>query len=531
VTFSAVGANGESITTQVNICPSTGACSLLASTYAASPFSWEWNPTPDPSTYVQAGATDQAGNLGTASGNPADLFDPNPADPGGGAYPVTCGPESCATLAGQDPSDMMDDPPYTGPCGAGGVFSGYADPSMRGDPLVTTANLNGPANPYGTNLYMLYSWPTCNTPDDGAIYLPAVETHLAFSLPPAGVGGPDWDAWCTPFASCSGETPIFPSTPSSVLSPAYAYTSHEVPNFWPYVDQANQTESWYAVHLMYLVSPCPESCTSEIQYGVQHHGCLVISVALGTPGSPATPGDLSWSASSSPSYCLDTAGFPANSAALTYPSLTSMADLTAGTCASWGEPAIMVRSESSGLVGYLAASCFDSNFKSLDYYIFSTTGPSGQDGQSPGTPSTWTWGRYAGPFGYGNLPSNYTLPPGQTQPVNSLSKFDWALRSDGTSLIAIASPESATSAGVLDYQCVAMDFTLAPGPPAQGQPFTSLLATVYDADAPASGPSEIDGPGACTYDPTSNTGIVVVRHLNGGSGYDLYSIINSGVMP
>jgi hypothetical protein len=32
VTFSAVGANGESITTQVNICPSTGACSLTAST-------------------------------------------------------------------------------------------------------------------------------------------------------------------------------------------------------------------------------------------------------------------------------------------------------------------------------------------------------------------------------------------------------------------------------------------------------------------------------------------------------------------
>jgi hypothetical protein len=98
------------------------------------------------------------------------------------------------------------------------------------------------------------------------------------------------------------------------------------------------------------------------------------------------------------------------------------------------------------------------------------------------------------------------------------------------SLIAIATPEYVSS-GVQDYQCVAMDFTLAPGQPAQGQPFTRLLATVYDADTPGSGPSEVYGPGSCTYDPTSNTGIVVVRHLNGGTGYDLYSIVNSGVMP
>jgi hypothetical protein len=76
-----------------------------------------------------------------------------------------------------------------------------------------------------------------------------------------------------------------------------------------------------------------------------------------------------------------------------------------------------------------------------------------------------------------------------------------------------------------------LDFTLAQGPPAAGQPFTKLLATVYDADAPGSGPSEISGPGSCTYDPTSNTGIVIMRHLNGGAGYDQYSIIDSGVMP
>jgi hypothetical protein len=387
VTFNAFGDNGETITTQVNICPSSGSCTQLGSSSAVTQFAWQWNPTPDSSTSVKPQATDQAATVSqTVTVNPAVLFNPNTSPAS-----VTCTSSACSTLAGQGSMEMLDDPP-SNVCG-NSTFSGYADPSMRGDSFLTTANSNGPPNPFGTNLYILYSWLTCQTPDNGVTYVPVLETHLAYSNAPEGVGGPDWTAWCTPFSTCSGYTPIFSSVPSSIITGNSAYTSHEVPNMWAYVDTTNNTESWYAAHLMYVVYNCG---------------------------------------------------------------------------------------------------------------------------------------------GFGNLPSNYTRPPGQSQNPNSLSKFDWAVRSDGTSLIALATPEYVSAGGVVtDYQCVAMDFTLPQGVPGAGQPFTKLLATVYDTDASES------SPGACTYDPTSNTGIVVVRRsgsssgdqLNAGTSYQFSSIINSGVLP
>jgi hypothetical protein len=202
----------------------------------------------------------------------------------------------------------------------------------------------------------------------------------------------------------------------------------------------------------------------------------------------------------------------------------------------------MVQQDTVGTAAYLAAACFDSNFMNQGHFIFRTYGPGGTH---PADPSIWRWNYYGGPFGVPDasgipdLPTNYQPPPGFSQPPNSLSKFDWAVRPPCATcngigqLIAIATPEyvDTSSGSVQDYQCLAMDFTLPQGVPTT-PPFTSLLATVWDTDTSGpNGSAESNGPGACTYDPLSNTGIVTVRHLTTSAGYDLYSIINSGIMP
>ena len=81
------------------------------------------------------------------------------------------------------------------------------------------------------------------------------------------------------------------------------------------------------------------------------------------------------------------------------------------------------------------------------------------------------------------------------------------------------------------YGCAAVNFTLTGG-------WGSLVATVNDMDGTSgSPPDEFEGPNGCTYEPTSNTGIVIVRHLLGSSGNSnnaqnqFYSLLDTGVLP
>jgi hypothetical protein len=389
------------------------------------------------------------------------------------------------------------------------AFSGYADPSMRRDPAITTAN------PYGTNLWMLYSYPLFNQSGAPVTYSGAVETHLAYSNPnPSGEpGGVAWAAWCTTTPSCPSATAMWPSVQSN--SPTYPYptqfSSHEVPNFWPY------NNNWYAVHLMYFVIP-PDS----IPKSIGKSGCFVMTVAQTTPTNLAE----GWAANTL-NQCGAT--LPNDTIATNVEiSFTQLNGWSGASCSVWGEPAIMV--DNTG-PAYLAAACFNKNFEAtLGYYIFSTSLAS--------YPTLSTWTGYAGPIYLADLPdASFYQGLGATY----LTEFDWARRADGT-LVGMVSPAVETGQNtVSQFGCVVVNLNPpASWPSGSGSFFGSVVATLTDIDTPQTGTiSEAYGPNACTYEPTSNTGVLIVRRLvntaltkpYSPTQYQLYSLIDTGVMP
>ncbi|HLY16407.1 MAG TPA: hypothetical protein VKR61_04250 [Bryobacteraceae bacterium] len=56
--------------------------------------------------------------------------------------------------------------------------------------------------------------------------------------------------------------------------------------------------------------------------------------------------------------------------------------------------------------------------------------------------------------------------------------------------------------------------------------FGSIVAAVNDKDS-----LETEGPNACTYEPTSNTGMVIVRRQVNGNNYVSWSMVATGLMP
>lgn len=491
---------GEPVSITAYACGNT--CTQVANipSPAAPPYTWTWpSPLTSGATYIKLTVTDAAGLQGstTATSPVFSLF-----SPGSTASAVNCGPSTqtpavqCTTLADQLPNDMPGDPPSSTQQSGGMTiaFSGYSDPSMRADPLVVPAS-----NPNGTNLWMLYSYPKFN--QNGATFSGAVETHLASSNTVGSPnGGATWSTWCTS-PPCSSATPIWPSLYNSATN---QWSSHEVANFWvANVNQTSSTDTWYAVHLMYFVTP-----GTSIPISIQNTGCLVTTVAQNSPTNLGT----GWS-----NLVLNncSSSLPSGNTALQFTQLTQWAN--AGSCSTWGEPAIMV----SGTSAYLAASCLDQNFQSQGYYILTTTDLSLATG----------WGPYAGPFYLSNLPNASYY---QNLGANSITEFDWAKRADG-SLVALVSPTLVPTSQLqapMQFGCVAVNFTLAQG---SGNPFGTVIATLTDTDG-TSDIYESQGPNGCTYDPTSNTGIIIVRHLLNTalahpSQYQLYSLIDSGIMP
>jgi len=110
--------------------------------------------------------------------------------------------------------------------------------------------------------------------------------------------------------------------------------------------------------------------------------------------------------------------------------------------------------------------------------------------------------------------------------------------------VAVVTPASVAQDGTqyveTQYGCVAVDFSLTNAqnaPLGTGQPFTDVVATLTDADAQqAPTPSENLGANGCTYDPTSNTGVLIVRKLvfndvPAGISIFIASLIGTGLMP
>lgn len=488
---------GDPITVTLYSCNAANGCATTpfdTIQNVAPPYAWG-SAVPSGTTYINATATNMAGTSGSTNHDTPvfSVFAP------GSLAQLVCSPSTpdfCPTLtiSGDSPSPGV-------PTSDKGTitFQGYADPSMRRDPVVSQTN------PNGTNLWMLYSYPEVQSgqcPPTGCTsktVASVVEIHLASSSD----GGFNWTG-CTP-APCSNATPIWPS-----VWTGQTYSSHEVSNLWPYEG------NWYAVHLMYFVA-----LGATIESSIAD-GCLVTTVA-------ATPAGLGtgW-ADNPPASCPvnGTPQLPSGNNAISYKNLTTWAQTqTPGlACQSWGEPAIMVNGDNGG-TAYLAASCMSLNFVNNGYYIFKNTDLTLTD----------PWSYYAGPFNLSNLPDASTY---ESQGATFLTEFDWAARSDNGAtqdLVAVVTPAGIVQSpgpGEKQFGCVAVGFTLQSGP---SSPFGAVVATVTDQDPLGGGktpPTENNyGPNACTYEPTSNTGVLIVRKVLNGQYDQVYSLIGTGLMP
>jgi hypothetical protein len=197
------------------------------------------------------------------------------------------------------------------------------------------------------------------------------------------------------------------------------------------------------------------------------------------------------------------ASMPAGSQVIAYASLSAAAGshVPAGVSCVWGEPAILVQNGTA----YLATQCFDpQSFYGYGYFIFAST--LGADGGLTGS-----WNYYGGPFYAPNVKHF-------TPKATFVTEFDWAERSNG-SLVAVVTPASIANHLETQYGCVALDFTLTGG-------FGDALVAMNDQDV-----LESQGPNACTFEPTSNTGMLIVRRLVNGPDYTAWSLVATGVMP
>ena len=546
VTYTATSSIGAPLNITAN--GSCGApCDPLAGGPVTSPpYMWLWagsaSSAPPADTYVTVTATDYAGFSATTnpvSTSAFQLYDPR------NTLIFTCdaGVGNCISLADQADQDIPGDPP-SGPIGQCSnpnvhfLFSGYGDPSMRAEQLVPDA--------FGTNLWLLYSYPSYNwsVASPTCKNTTTVETHLAYSEASSGPnGGASWNVSVDPVV------PIFPSEPycSGSIAPVIGplagtqyvckqacavgqptwptcFSSHEVPNLWPFVDSSVSppVETWFAVHLMYWVRQGYGIDTSSIATG-----CLVVSKA-------SSPTAFGWPLGSGPNTCAGQ--LPAGNTALPYGTLTSIASShTQGgqSCNSWGEPAIMVAAAPPAYTNinpnavYLAASCIDLFGRSSGYYLFFS-----QDLTTPMAANSWSY--WGGPYKWSDSDIDLsTINQKTQQEVNSLTELDWAKRADGT-IVALLTPMFVTtSANNTSYQygCLAINFDLT-NPAA---PFGDVVATLNDQDL-GSPLSEFYGSNGCTYEPLSNTGVVINRRLANSayappSQYQTYSLMNTGVLP
>jgi hypothetical protein len=551
ITYIAGDPAGESLTATIAGCAAMSEiCDLLTpspiTVSTTAPLEWVWPASQGGDyAYIQVTATDQAGNVGVSpTPNPTNVFTEFTS---GNLTALTCQPLTqnatsdvpCTELADQPPYEIPNDHPdamdYYTACVEPGqyiAFSGYADPSMRGDPVVTTSN------PYGTNLWMLYSYPKYEHIGTPCSNTGVVEVHLAQSSNASGPnGGASWEA-CD-LADCGGDENAVAVWPSETFSngcgiagysgTGTCWSSHEVSNFWPAANYPTTgSETWFAAHLMYFLQPGANASENISQYG-----CLVISTAANTPTA------LGWASGQGPSTCgepTSPATLPPNNYLLFFQTLTDLSAYSPpqGTCYSSGEPAIMFGTAPDGSgenAVYLAASCFSEYFVSLGYYIFYTEDISGS---VPFKNTEWQY--WSGPFTYQALPLNsYSENPGQ--PVDSLTELDWAERADGA-MVAVVTPAYVLGPGdtgtPFQYGCAVVNLNLL----SQTNPFPSLVAVVNDADGSA-GTWEQQGSNGCTYEPTSNTGVVIVRHkldtsltspLNEDQ-YQTYAIIDTGIFP
>jgi len=386
-----------------------------------------------------------------------------------------CGTTTCATLI------IPNDPPQVSPS----EFHGYADPSMRKDP-------NSPL------LYLGYSWPHHNV----TVNTNAVDIHLAHSAD----GGSTWTEDGALFTS---------STVTNTTSSAYAennLSSFEVVDLLP-VGIGSSTY-WVQAHRQYYVA---DGTTGSL-YG-QAPVTSVIALSLLEVSDPGVNTAELLGLATAPETILGSSTTDA-----TIPINGNLAALNSDVadCTNFDQPALAYQ---NGTL-YLALECEDTKLSQpndLAFPMFSTV-PNSTD------PRQWTW-KYVGTIA--TLANAEAFGTEEGTPYQFLTELEFVHSANGE-MLALFSPSVLDPTGeqpVIQYGCRFAPMLSFDPPVMQVDPNGAPLsvASVTDSSLYAK-PNE--GPGACTYDPASSTGVVLVHKLEDDSTEGFYvTLENSGIHP
>ena len=351
------------------------------------------------------------------------------------------------------------DAPSRLPDGRPSPFRGVADPSIRRDPVSET-------------LWMAYSWPNVGGGGSGSGrqgMSPRVDVHLARSLD-------------------KGRTWRFVKTlwsPAPMVGPNGdpGHLSFEVASLLP-VRRADGVTTWYGARLSYFI---PENGGFRRRPTDSFH--ILVSAASSAEELAQAPSDR--------------LGGAATGAA--WQARINLAGLSAETrhCSIWNEPALY----HDGQELFLALSCMAFNGKTpdlprSDLVLFAT--------RAEGLPNQWAW-RHAGKLaGHEEARDLGGL---------RLTQVEFAKARDGA-LLALVTPDTwnEEAQDFVHQGCRAVETERLPSGgfrlARRAAGGLKVRASVMASDA---GPA---GTAACSYDPASETGIVMGKRVKNGSGFN-----------
>jgi hypothetical protein len=406
-----------------------------------------------------------AGGPNSGSTVPFTLLSVLPVTPAGGpSLPVSCPNATASTVAGAECLTLV---PETSVCGTECFTSGFADPSMRRDPLVA-----------GTSLWLAYSFgESCNPagPTCGTGTTPAIAIHFVSSDDGGATWGPSTALYEPSYVPIDS-----PSCSDYSKASGNAYTSHEVMNL-----AADAAGDWYGVHQQYCVE-----ANGTILYGAiyPYTNALILAKAATSPVNLQTP---------------------ILSARFGNADLSAMAGIPPESCMSFDEPALLIH---NSLI-YLFVHCLPPPHSTSTPRYYTLVAP---------TDSDWTlrssWAEFGPPFGG---PADANLYDAGS---SFLTEFDIAERPDGT-FIAVVTPATGLDPET-HLGCFAIAFTLPTFSGTIDNYFGTASAEVND-DA---GSASHLGNSGCTFDPGSATGLIIARKVRSEGGV-VTSLLETGLMP
>ena len=347
------------------------------------------------------------------------------------------------------------------PFSSAGEFGGYADATIRQDPLTGT-------------LWMAYSWPhTIASSTPGLAGTQVLDTHLAYSTD----GGQSWTYKGALYTSQPVVNPVTGKTD---------YTAHEVMNLVPQV--VNGVTWWYGIHATYDVPQASgggsglEPYTKRWEIALTPGGALTGPMGLGS----ASPQHLGQKINTYPQF---------------WPVATNLSSLDpqVGNCAEFFEPALIL--SNNNLYLFLACTPAGTDPSNRFYAVYKTSDPVDHA-------AVWQWTYVPqGPAKFANQSDAVSmgryLSPGATY----ITQMDLAPSKNPGILLAIMTAAYDNSSGKVSLGCVAAEMTSIDPPKfaydAQGQVQVDAFLTSPD--------SEDGGPGSCTYSPYSATGMILAH--------------------